>query len=44
MEFQGKHVVVIGTKRSGIAAIELLMKEGAHVIGDGRGPAADSRD
>ena len=31
MEFQGKHVVVIGTKRSGIAAIELLLGEGAHV-------------
>ncbi len=32
MELQGKHVVVIGTKRSGIAAIELLSKEGAHVV------------
>ncbi|MFL6414813.1 MAG: UDP-N-acetylmuramoyl-L-alanine--D-glutamate ligase, partial [Bryobacteraceae bacterium] len=32
MEFHDKHVVVIGTKRSGTAAIELLLKEGAHVI------------
>jgi UDP-N-acetylmuramoylalanine--D-glutamate ligase len=32
VELQGKNVVVIGTKRSGIAAIELLSKEGAHVV------------
>lgn len=31
MEFSGKHVLVIGTKRSGIGAIELLLKQGAHV-------------
>lgn len=31
MEFAGKHVLVIGTKRSGLAAIELLRKRGAHV-------------
>lgn len=31
MEFTGKHVLVIGTKRSGRAAIERLGKRGAHV-------------
>ena len=29
MDFQGKYVVVIGTKRSGLAAAELLSKRGA---------------
>jgi len=32
VDFIDKHVVVIGTKRSGIAAIELLLREGAHVV------------
>ncbi|MFL6463250.1 MAG: UDP-N-acetylmuramoyl-L-alanine--D-glutamate ligase [Bryobacteraceae bacterium] len=31
MQLREKHVVVIGTKRSGLAAIELLQKQGAHV-------------
>ena len=31
MDFSGKHVLVIGTKRSGLSAIELLLKRGAHV-------------
>ncbi|MBV9305137.1 MAG: UDP-N-acetylmuramoyl-L-alanine--D-glutamate ligase [Acidobacteriaceae bacterium] len=31
MDLRGKQVVVIGTKRSGLAAIELLLKRGAHV-------------
>ena len=31
MQLREKHVVVIGTKRSGLAAIELLRKQGAHV-------------
>ncbi len=31
MEFSGKDVLVIGTKRSGLAAIELLRKQGARV-------------
>lgn len=31
MQFNGKHVLVIGTKRSGVAAVELLVKHGAHV-------------
>jgi UDP-N-acetylmuramoylalanine--D-glutamate ligase len=31
LEFTGKHVVVIGTKRSGLAAVELLRKQGAYV-------------
>lgn len=31
MEFHGKHVLVIGTKRSGVAAIELLRRKGAVV-------------
>ncbi len=31
MDFRGKHVVVIGTKRSGFAAAELLSKQGATV-------------
>lgn len=31
MEFSGKYVLVIGTKRSGVAAIELLLKHGARV-------------
>ena len=39
MEFRGKHVVVIGTKRSGIAAIELLLKEGAVVTAMDTEPA-----
>jgi UDP-N-acetylmuramoylalanine--D-glutamate ligase len=32
VEFRDKHVIVIGTKRSGIGAIELLLKQGAHVV------------
>lgn len=31
MDFRGKYVLVIGTKRSGTAAIELLLKRGARV-------------
>ncbi|HEY7303677.1 MAG TPA: UDP-N-acetylmuramoyl-L-alanine--D-glutamate ligase, partial [Bryobacteraceae bacterium] len=31
MEFTGKEVLVIGTKRSGLGAIELLRKRGARV-------------
>ena len=31
MQLREKHVVVIGTKRSGLAAIELLQKQGAYV-------------
>jgi len=31
VRFQGKHFVVIGAKRSGLAAIELLKKQGARV-------------
>lgn len=31
MELRGKHVLVIGTKRSGLGAIELLSKHGARV-------------
>ena len=31
MQFAGKHFVVIGAKRSGLAAIELLTKQGARV-------------
>ena len=31
MHLRGKHVVVIGTKRSGLAAVELLQKQGARV-------------
>ena len=31
LELQGKHVVVIGTKRSGTAAIKLLLRKGALV-------------
>ncbi len=31
MEFNGKRALVIGTKRSGIAAIELLREQGAHL-------------
>ena len=31
MEFSGKDVLVIGTKRSGLAAIDLLRKHGARV-------------
>lgn len=32
LQFTGKHVLVIGTKRSGAAAIELLLKQGARVF------------
>jgi len=32
VEFSGKHVLVIGTKRSGIAALQLLLKHGARVF------------
>ncbi|MFL6451959.1 MAG: UDP-N-acetylmuramoyl-L-alanine--D-glutamate ligase [Bryobacteraceae bacterium] len=32
VDLRDKHAIVIGTKRSGIAAIELLLKQGAHVI------------
>jgi UDP-N-acetylmuramoylalanine--D-glutamate ligase len=31
LDFSGKHVLVIGIKRSGLAALELLRKHGAHV-------------
>ena len=31
MDFSGKHVLVVGIKRSGLAAIDLLRKHGAHV-------------
>ncbi len=31
MELRGKYVLVLGTKRSGLAAIELLLKHGARV-------------
>ncbi len=31
MEFSGKYALVIGTKRSGLGAIELLLKQGARV-------------
>lgn len=31
LQLRGKKVVVIGTKRSGLAAIELLQEQGAHV-------------
>jgi UDP-N-acetylmuramoylalanine--D-glutamate ligase len=31
LQLRGKQVVVMGTKRSGLAAIELLQKHGAHV-------------
>jgi len=31
LQFGGRHVLVIGTKRSGVAAVELLVKEGARV-------------
>jgi UDP-N-acetylmuramoylalanine--D-glutamate ligase len=31
LQFTGKHVLVIGTKRSGLAAVELLRKPGAYV-------------
>lgn len=31
MQFKGKRVLVIGTKRSGLAAVELLREHGAHV-------------
>jgi UDP-N-acetylmuramoylalanine--D-glutamate ligase len=31
VQFEGKHFVVIGAKRSGLAAIELLKKQGARV-------------
>ena len=31
MQFANKHFVVIGAKRSGLAAIELLKKQGARV-------------
>src|SRR3954453_7603628 len=31
LDLRGKHVLVIGTKRSGLAAIRLLFQHGAHV-------------
>ncbi len=31
MNFEGAHVAVIGTKRSGVAAAKLLLEKGAHV-------------
>ncbi|RLC43032.1 MAG: UDP-N-acetylmuramoyl-L-alanine--D-glutamate ligase [Candidatus Coatesbacteria bacterium] len=33
MDFKGKRVIVIGMARAGMSAIELLMKEGADVVG-----------
>jgi UDP-N-acetylmuramoylalanine--D-glutamate ligase len=42
LEFSGKHVVVIGTKRSGLAAIELLLERGAHVRAMDAQPLSDT--
>lgn len=44
MEFSGKYVLVMGTKRSGLGAIELLLKRGASVKAmDAEAPAPDER-
>ncbi len=38
MELQGKNVVVVGLGRSGIAALELCLARGAHVVGTDTAP------
>ena len=44
MELKDKHALVIGTKRSGMAAIELLLKHGAKVRAmDAELPAPDEQ-
>ena len=44
MDFSGKRVLVIGTKRSGLAAIELLVRHGAQVRAmDERPPSPDEK-
>lgn len=44
MEFSGKHVLVIGTKRSGLAASNLLVNQGARVFAmDSQPPAPEDR-
>jgi UDP-N-acetylmuramoylalanine--D-glutamate ligase len=44
LQFSGKHVLVIGTKRSGLAASELLVKHGARVFAmDAQPPAPEDR-
>lgn len=40
MQYAGKHFVVIGAKRSGLAAIELLRKQGARVTAMDSQPSA----
>jgi UDP-N-acetylmuramoylalanine--D-glutamate ligase len=44
VQFLGKHFVVIGAKRSGLAAIELLRKQGARVTAMDSQPSADTVD
>jgi UDP-N-acetylmuramoylalanine--D-glutamate ligase len=42
LQFSGKHVLVIGIKRSGVAAAELLVKQGARVFAmDAHKPAPE---
>jgi UDP-N-acetylmuramoylalanine--D-glutamate ligase len=44
LNFTGKHVLVIGTKRSGLGAIEILRKHGAYVRAmDQQPPATEER-
>jgi UDP-N-acetylmuramoylalanine--D-glutamate ligase len=44
VQFAGKHFVVIGAKRSGLAAIELLRKQGARVTAMDSQPSAFTVD
>ena len=43
MKVAGAHVVVVGMARSGIAAVELLIEQGAKVTAVDQTPGADSR-
>jgi UDP-N-acetylmuramoylalanine--D-glutamate ligase len=40
MDLRGKHVVVVGLARSGIAAVRFLASQGALVVATDRKPAS----
>ena len=43
MKLQGAHVAVIGMARSGVAAVELLLEKGAHVVAVDQSPKPNAR-
>ena len=43
MTLEGTHVVVVGMARSGVAAVELLLEKGAHVVAVDQTPKPNER-